>query len=103
MRNDRYVVLGVLFVVLAFSNVDNLAMGLVLQSIKHDMSLSDTQLGLLTGIAFALFYSAIGIPLARWADYGNRAAIIRLCAATWSVMVALCGLAGNFSQLLCIR
>src|ERR1044071_4583713 len=71
----RYL-LTLLMVILAFNNVDGLALGLVLQNIKVDLALSDTQLGFLSGIAFALFYSVMGIPLARWADRGNRVTII---------------------------
>jgi len=95
--------LGVLLIILAFNNVDSLALGLVLQGIKIELDLSDTQLGFLTGFAFALFYSVMGIPLARWADRGNRVTVIALTAAVWSLMVALCGLAKSFSQLLLIR
>jgi MFS family permease len=80
-----------------------MALGLVLQDIKVDLELSDTQLGLLTGIAFALFYSLMGIPIARWADRGNRVTIITLTTALWSGAVALCGLATTFAQLLAIR
>lgn len=98
----RYL-LCVLLALLAFNYVDRLALGLLLQDIKTDLHLSDTQLGLLSGIAFALFYSIMGIPLARWADRGNRVTIISLTAAVWSVMVALCGLATSFAQLLLIR
>jgi MFS family permease len=90
-------------VILAFNYVDRLALGLLLQSIKVDLALSDTQLGLLNGIAFALFYSVMGIPIARWADRGNRVAIISLTALLWSAMVALCGMANSFLQLLLIR
>jgi len=103
MSRGRTRLLLVLMTVVAFSNVDGLATGLVLQDIKIDLGLRDWQLGLLTGIAFALFYALVGIPLARWADRGNRARIISLCAITWSVMVALCGFAANFMQLLLIR
>jgi predicted MFS family arabinose efflux permease len=76
---------------------------LVLQDIKRDLRLSDTQLGFMTGIAFALFYSMLGVPLARWADSGNRITIITLTTAVWSVMVALCGWAVRFPQLMLIR
>lgn len=93
----------VLMVVLAFNNLDRLAVGVLLQDIKVDLALSDTQLGVLTGIAFALFYSVMGIPIARWADRGNRVTIISLTAALWSAAVALCGAAGNFLQLLLAR
>jgi len=93
----------ILLVILAFNSVDGLALGLVLQDIKVDLSLSDSQLGLLSGIAFALFYSIMGIPIARWADRGDRITIISLTTAMWSVMVALCGFAASFVQLLLIR
>jgi len=98
----RYL-LVVLLIILAFNYVDRLALGLVLQSIKADLNLSDTQLGLLSGLAFALFYSLMGIPIARWADRGNRVVIISITTALWSVAVALCGLAGSFWQLAAIR
>ncbi len=96
-------VLAVLMLILAFNYVDRLALGLVLQNIKIDLQLSDTQLGLLTGIAFALFYAVMGIPIARWADRGNRVTIISITTLLWSAMMALCGLAGSFLQLLLIR
>ncbi len=95
--------LGVLLIIQAFNYMDGLALGLVLQNIKVDLGLTDTQLGLLTGIAFALFYSVMGIPIARWADRGNRVLIISITTALWSVAVALCGVASNFIQLLVIR
>jgi MFS family permease len=98
----RYL-LAVLSLVLAFNAVDRLALGLLMQDIKLDLHLSDTQLGLVTGIAFALFYSIMGIPIARWADRGNRITIITVTTALWSAAVALCGVAGNFLQLLVIR
>lgn len=94
---------GVLAVIFAFNNVDRLALGVVLQNIKIDLSLSDSQLGLLGGIAFALFYAIMGIPIGRWADRGNRVTIISLTAAIWSAAVALCGRAATFGQLLLIR
>jgi MFS family permease len=99
----RNYLLTVLLVLQAFNGVDAIALGLVLQNIKLDLSLSDTQLGLLSGIAFALFYSVMGMPIARWADRGNRVAIISLTAGLWSIMMALCGKATNFTQLLLIR
>src|SRR5690242_7362186 len=72
MSSPRYkaYLLCVLAVTLAFSFVDRLALGLLLQDIKADLHLSDTQLGLLSGLAFALFYSVMGIPIAHWADRG---------------------------------
>jgi MFS transporter, Spinster family, sphingosine-1-phosphate transporter len=105
MKPDSYkkYLLVVLMLALAFNWQDRLALGLVLQDIKVDLSLSDTQLGLLTGIAFALLYSVMGIPLARWADRGNRVTLIALTVALWSLMVSLCSVAASFVQLLFIR
>jgi MFS family permease len=99
----RNYLLTVLLLILAFNYVDRQALGLVMQNIKVDLHLTDTQLGLLSGIAFALFYSVMGIPIARWADVGNRITIIGLTTALWSVAVALCGFASTFLQLLAIR
>lgn len=95
--------LALLTAIFAVNYADRLVFGVVLQDIKVDLDLSDTQLGLLTGIAFALFYALMGIPIARWADRGNRVSIIAICTALWSAAVALCGAAGNFLQLLLIR
>lgn len=95
--------LSVLVVILALNYLDRLALGLLMQDIKVDLDLSDTQLGFLTGIAFALFYAVMGIPIARWADRGNRITLISLTTALWSAAVALCGAAVGFSQLLLIR
>src|ERR1700733_3717516 len=102
-NNYRKYLLGLLLVILAFNNTDGFALGLLLQDIKSDLHLSDTQLGLLSGMAFTFFYAVMGIPIGRWADRGNRVIIISLCAAVWSVMVALCGIVGNFAQLLLVR
>jgi len=95
--------LALLLLILAFNFVDRLALGISLQGIKADLALSDTQLGLLSGIAFALFYSVGGIPIARWADRGDRVVIISLTVAIWSVLVALCGAAQSFLQLMLVR
>lgn len=99
----RNYLLGVLLVIYAFNNVDRMALALLLQSIKGDLHLSDTQLGALTGIAFALFYSIMGLPIARLVDFGNRISIISITTALWSVAVMFCGSAGTFLQLLLIR
>ena len=105
MREAAYkkYLLSVLLVTLAFNNQDRLLFGIALQDIKNDLALSDTQLGLLTGIAFALFYSLVGVPIARWADRGDRVRILAICTALWSLAVALCGAATTFLQLLLIR
>src|SRR5262245_16277442 len=98
----RYL-LVLLTAIMVCNYVDRLALGLLLQDIKVDLELSDTQLGFLTGIAFAVFYAVMGIPIARWADRGNRVTIIWVTSALWSVAAALCGYAANFVQLLLAR
>lgn len=105
MRSLSYrgYLLSLLLLILAFNGVDRLALGIVLQDIKADLGVSDAQLGLLTGMAFALFYAVMGIPIARWADRGNRVTIIASTTLLWSIAVALCGLAVSFIQLLAIR
>jgi MFS family permease len=95
--------LTILAVVYAFHFVDRQVVSLLIEDIKADMRLSDTQMGLLTGMAFALFYSTLGIPIARWADRGNRITIISLSTALWSVMVLCCGMVGAYWQLLLAR
>lgn len=99
----RRYLLTVFLSVLAFNYVDRLALGLVLQDIKVELNLSDTQLGFLTGLAFAVFYSVMGLPIARWADRGDRVLIISVTTGIWSAAVALCGAIASFSQLLLVR
>lgn len=102
-RGYRRYLLLMLAAIFAFNNVDRLAVGVVLQAIKLDLHLTDTELGFLTGIAFALFYAVMGIPIARWADRSNRVMIIAITTVLWSAAVMACGLAANFAQLLLIR
>lgn len=99
----RSYLLVLLLVIMAFNYVDRLALGVLLQDIKRDLRLTDTELGFLSGIAFASFYSLMGIPIARWADRGNRVAILTTTTALWSAAVASCGLAANYAHLLLIR
>jgi len=74
-----------------------------LPEFKNDLNLSDTSLGMLSGFAFALFYATLGIPIAKYADYGNRRNLISLAIGVWSFMTALSGLAQNFFHLLVAR
>jgi predicted MFS family arabinose efflux permease len=78
-------------------------MGILGQPIKESLMISDTQLGLLTGIMFAFFYATLGMPMAMWADRHNRRNLITFSVFTWSFMTALCGAAQNFMQLLLLR
>lgn len=98
----RYALL-LLFLVFTSSHVDRQILAILLEPIKHELSLSDTQLGFLSGIAFAIFYATLGIPMAMWADRSNRRNIITLALATWSGMTVLCGMAANFWQLALAR
>jgi MFS family permease len=86
-----------------FSYMDRQILAILQELIRRDLNLSDTQLGLLAGFAFALFYATLGIPVARLADRSNRVNIIAIALALWSAMTAVCGLAQNFVQLLFAR
>lgn len=99
----RYYALGILTLVYVFNFIDRQILIILQESIKEDLSLSDTQLGLLSGISFAVFYVTCGIPIARWADKGNRRNIIALAIGIWSFMTAISGAAQNFLQLLAAR
>jgi len=95
--------LVLLTVVVSFNYLDRYVLSLVLEPIKQEFQLSDSQLGFLSGFSFALFYAVAGIPIARWADRGNRNIIVAMTTALWSAMVVLCGLVGNYTQLLLVR
>lgn len=99
----RHYCLGLIFIVLVIAYVDRGIFGVVLEPIKKEFGLSDLHLGLLTGPAFALFYAVMGIPIARWADMGNRRTVVALCLAIWSAMTALGGMAQNFMMLFLTR
>ena len=97
--------LWTLLVVYIFNFIDRQIVSILAEPIARDLHLSDSQLGMLTGLAFALFYATLGVPIARVADNGrtNRSRLIAVCVAVWSAMTALCGLAQNFWQLLLAR
>lgn len=95
--------LWILTSILTFNYIDRIALGVVLDGIKQTFSVSDTELGFLSGLAFATFYSLMGVPIARWADRGDRIKIIAITTLLWSIGVAACGLAQTFLQLLLIR
>jgi MFS family permease len=98
-----YVVVLVLMLVYIFNFLDRQIMSILAIPIKADLNLSDTQLGMLTGLAFAIFYTTLGIPVAWLADRAKRTWIIAGACAIWSVFTALCGTATNFWQLLLFR
>lgn len=95
--------LMLLMAILAINYVDRMALGVMLEAIKAELQLTDTELGLLSGIAFAAFYAVMGIPVARLADRANRVTIITITTVLWSVATALCGMATSFIQMLLVR
>jgi len=99
------VTLWVLLAVYVFNFIDRQIVNILAEPIARDLKLSDTQIGLMTGLAFALFYTVLGIPIARFADRPttHRPRLIAVALAVWSGMTALCGLAQNFWQLLLAR
>ncbi|MBX3509584.1 MAG: MFS transporter [Hyphomonadaceae bacterium] len=99
----RAYVLGALVVIYMFNFIDRILLSVVQESIKTEFGLSNLQLGILGGPAFALLFTISGIPIARWADRHNRISIIAIGAAAWSVFTALCGFTHNFFQLLAAR
>ena len=101
--SGRAWVLAVLTLVYTFNHVDRQILVILLEPIKEELQLKDSQLGMLTGIAFAAFYATLGIPVAMWADRGNRRNIIAIALTIWSGMTALSGLAQTYWHLLAAR
>ncbi|MFP6805596.1 MAG: MFS transporter [Pseudomonadales bacterium] len=99
----RNYALGVLFLGYVVNFIDRSILSILLEPIKNDLLLSDTQLGLLGGLAFAIFYTTMGIPIAALADRWNRVKILAISIIIWSAMTAACGLASNFVMLLLAR
>lgn len=96
-------VVAVLALANAVSFIDRLILSLLIPQIKADLLLSDTQISLLQGIAFAVFYGVMGLPIARVADSKSRKYIIMIGISFWSFATALCGLGRNFWQLFLAR
>src|SRR5262249_9467726 len=99
----RAYVLLALTVVYTFNFVDRSLIGVTQEPLKHDLGIDDFQLGLLGGPAFAILYTLMGVPIARFAERKSRVAIVSIGAAVWSVMTAACGFAGNYVQLFAAR
>jgi len=95
--------LAVVTIIYALSFLDRSILSIVLPLIKHDLHISDTMLGLITGFAFVLLYSGLGVPIARIADRGNRRNILALGCAAWSLMTVLTGAVTNVVQLALTR
>ena len=99
----RSYVLTVLVIVYAFNFIDRQIVGILAIPIKADLKLSDAQLGMMGGLAFALFYTLLGIPIARLADRVSRIRIMSIALAVWSLMTAVCGTTMSFGQLFLAR
>lgn len=104
-RASRYpiTVLGVLIVAYTFNFLDRQILGILAGPIKAELGLTDSQLGLMGGLAFALFYTGLGIPVAWLADRWSRTWIMTGALALWSGFTALCGLATGFWSLFLAR
>lgn len=99
---SRYV-LGALFVVYIFNFLDRQMLNLFVEPIKKELGVSDTAMGLLTGLAFAAMYVVAGFPLARWADRHSRTALITVSMLIWSGMTAITGRTRTFPHLILAR
>lgn len=101
--NYRKYALGILLIGYIINFVDRSILSLLLEPIKLELALTDSQLGFLGGLAFAVFYTFLGIPIAALADRRSRVKILAVSMVIWSAMTAICGLANNFLTLLLAR
>jgi MFS family permease len=99
----RNYALALLFLGYVVNFIDRSILSILLEPIKNELLLTDTQLGLLGGLAFALFYATLGIPIAALADRWSRTKVLAISMVIWSGMTVLCGLASNFTMLLLAR
>lgn len=86
-----------------FNYLDRMVIAVLVEPMKRDLGLTDTQMGLVSGLAFALLYATAGLPLARLADRGARVRLLAACVAAWSLMTALTGQVRNFLELFLVR
>lgn len=100
---DRWYVLGILTLVYALNIADRFSISTLMEPIRLELQLTDSGIAFLTGVALAVFYVTVGLPVAVLADRANRRNIIAIAIALWSGMTALCGLAQNYWQLLMSR
>lgn len=101
--NYRWYVVFVLILAYTFSYIDRSILTLMVEPIRASLGISDVELSLLHGLAFALFYTFMGIPLGRLVDQRRRTTIVAAGVAVWSLMTAICGLAQNFAQMFLAR
>ena len=102
-QRNAGLVLALLLAAYILNFLDRQILGILAQPIKSDLHLTDTQFGAVGGLAFALLYSVLGVPLAYLADRTSRSGVVAASLAVWSLFTALCGAAGNFLQLFLLR
>ena len=102
-KGYRRYALGMLLVIYTLNFLDRQIVNILAEDIKRDLHLADWQLGMMTGFAFAIFYTVLGIPIARFAERSNRSMIIGTSVAVWSAFTVFCGFAQNFWQLVLLR
>lgn len=95
--------LSLLTIVSFFNYLDRMVIAILLEPIKLELHLSDSEMGLITGFAFAMVYAVLGLPLARIADRHSRVTLLSVCLAVWSAMTALTGLVRGFIEMFCVR
>ena len=103
MKDRSKYVLGVLFLAFALNHLDRQVFGVLMEPIKNDLGLSDSAMGFLGGMSFALFHAIAGLPIARWADRSSRVNIIAIGIVVWSVATTASGFARNFAHMTVAR
>lgn len=103
LPRDRWYVLGVLTIIYALNIADRFSISTLIEPIRLELGLTDGGIAFLTGVALALFYVTVGIPVASLADRANRRNILAIALTLWSAMTALCGVAQNYWHLLLAR
>lgn len=102
-RRRAIYALSVLSAISFFNYMDRMAIAVLVEPIKRDLGLSDTQMGIVAGFAFAALYAVLGLPLARIADRRSRVTLLSICVAAWSIMTMVTGLARSFIELFAAR
>jgi predicted MFS family arabinose efflux permease len=103
LNKNRALLMALLVIAYTLNFIDRQIAGILAEPIKHDLQLTDSQLGWLGGTAFALFYTVLAIPIARYADRSDRSIVLTVGLALWSLATAFCGFAQNFAQLFLAR
>ena len=103
IKRNRTLLVSLLVIGYTLNFIDRQIAGILAEPIKHDLGLTDSQLGWLGGTAFAIFYTVLAIPIARYADRNDRSIVLTAGLALWSLATAVCGFAQNFYQLFVSR